>query len=85
MSEAKRSTSSRWSLVLLAAAACGDNSIRPDGPLPADAPPPVDAPPDADPLETLAGTGLCADRGCTQINPGIREYAPRFQLWDDSG
>lgn len=84
MSEAKRSTSSRWTLVLLAAAACGDNYTRPDGPLPADAPPPVDAPPDADPLETLAGTGLCADRGCTQINPGIREYAPRFQLWDDS-
>jgi hypothetical protein len=78
----------RWTLALLAAgaAACGDNQKpgRPDGhPPPVDAPE-IDAPPDADPLATLAGTGLCADRACTQINPGIREYAPRVSFWDDT-
>jgi hypothetical protein len=81
-------TSSRWTVVLLAAAACGDNLSRPnpDG-APVDAPadtPAIDAPPDANPLETLAGTGLCADLECKQINAGIREYAPRTQFWDDS-
>jgi hypothetical protein len=69
-----------WALVLLAAA-CGDNHARPDAP-PADAPP-TDAPPDADPLDTLAGTGLCLDRACTQIAPGVRAYAPQFPFWDD--
>ncbi len=88
MSDPNRS-GARWLLVLLvpaaaAAAACGDNHTRSDGPPPADAPPEVDAPPDANPLETLAGTGLCVDRGCTQIEPGVREYAPRFEFWDDS-
>jgi len=75
---------SRWTLVLLAAAACGDNLARPDAQAPPiDAPSP-DTPPDADPLETLAGTGLCADRACTQINSGIREYEPRVSFWDDT-
>lgn len=67
-----------------AIAACGDNHAAPDGP-PADTAPPADMPPDmGDPLETLAGTGLCVDRGCMQIMPGVREYAPRFSLWDDT-
>jgi len=69
------------SLVLLAAA-CGDNLARPDAAPAVDAPM-VDTPPDADPLATLAGTGLCSDRACMQINPGIREYAPRASFWDD--
>jgi hypothetical protein len=74
----------RWTFVLLVAAACGDNLARPDAPpVPVDAPEP-DAPPDADPLESLAGTGLCANPSCSQINAGIREYVPRFQLWDDT-
>ena len=79
-----------WTFVLLAAAAaagCGDNHAGPEGPrvdAPAvDAPPP-DVPPDANPLDTLAGTGLCADAACMQINAGILEYEPRFQLWDDT-
>jgi len=73
--------SSRWTLVLLAAAACGDNAAGPDARIDS---PPVDVPPDADPLATLAGTGLCLDRGCTQMNPAVRAYEPRFPLWDDS-
>jgi hypothetical protein len=78
--------SPRWTLVLLAAAACGDNQTRPgpDGAVPPADGPAVDSPPDANPLETLAGTGLCVDAGCTQINAGIREYAPRSQFWDDA-
>lgn len=76
--------SPRWTLALLAAAACGDNQGQPDAQLPPIDAPMRDAPPDADPLQTLAGTGLCADRACTQINPGIREYAPRVSFWDDT-
>jgi hypothetical protein len=88
--------SPRWSRLLLvavavaaaaAAAACGDNRARPDGPPapPVDAPAPQpDAPPDADPLATLAGTGLCVDAACAQIQPGIRAYAPRVSFWDDT-
>jgi hypothetical protein len=71
-----------------AAAACGDNRtqhpIDPDAAVAADAP--IDQAPDAppDPLDTLAGTGLCADAACMEIMPGIREYAPRASFWDDS-
>ncbi len=84
MIRSRAMASPRWTLVLLAAAACGDNLTRPpDGAVPIDAME-IDAPPDGDPLDTLAGTGLCADRGCMVINPGIREYVPRFQLWDDT-
>lgn len=74
----------RWTLVLIAAAACGDNLARPDAAAPPIDAPEVDAPPDADPLETLAGTGLCGDPACSQIKPGIRAYEPRASLWTDS-
>jgi hypothetical protein len=91
MSEVNRCGWRSLGLVLLAtAAACGDGGKldRPDAPeVPADAATDaaveVDAPP-IDPLDKLAGTGLCADAACTQINAGIREYVPRFQLWDDA-
>jgi len=77
-------------VALLAAAAavgawaCGDNGHPLSDAAVADAP--IDAvPPDAaDPLDTLAGTGLCADAACTQILPGIRAYAPRASFWDDA-
>lgn len=46
------------------------------------APAMVDAPLDEVPA-TLASTGLCADAACTAINAGIREFAPRWQLWSD--
>src|SRR5262245_2351990 len=66
-------------LATLAVTACGDNArLAPDAAV--DAP---DDTPDADPLSTLAGTGLCLDPGCTQINPEAREYEPRFALWAD--
>lgn len=74
---------SRWTLALLAVVACGDNALGPDARIDSPPPLPVDAPPDADPLSSLAGTGLCLDRGCMQINPEAREYEPRFPLWDD--
>ncbi len=35
-------------------------------------------------LATLAETGLCLDAGCAQIAPGIREYAPQFELYSDT-
>lgn len=84
MSEATRRSGATLAIVLLAAAACGDNHAGPADAPPADAAPPIDTSPDADPRETLAGTGLCVDRGCTQITPGIHEYAPRVQFWDDT-
>ena len=75
-----------------ALAACGDNHALPDA-CPScvladaahDAAPHVDAPTDADPLRpaTLAGTGLCVDDACTQINPDVHEYAPQWVLWAD--
>jgi hypothetical protein len=46
-------------------------------------PAPVDAAPDAGPVDTLLATGLCVDAACAQISPGVREYEPRFPLWDD--
>ena len=42
----------------------------------------VDAPLDEVPA-TLVATGLCADAACTAITPGVREFAPRWQLWSD--
>jgi hypothetical protein len=90
MSEVNRRGWCSLGLVLLAsAAACGDGTKpqRPDA-APADpdaAPAPdaaIDAPP-VNPLDKLDGTGLCVDPACTQINAGIREYVPRFELWDD--
>jgi hypothetical protein len=71
-------------LVAAIAAGCGDNNAGPGVDAPKIDAPKIDAPPDADPLETLAGTGLCADAACMQINAGILEYEPRFQLWDDT-
>lgn len=75
---------SRWALVLLAAAACGDNQALPDAAGPPIDAPAADAPPDADPLGTLAGTGLCADPACAQVNPGVRAYAPQVPFWSDT-
>ena len=46
--------------------------------------PMVDVGIDADPLATLYGTGLCADKACTQINAGIHAYTPQFPLWADT-
>jgi hypothetical protein len=66
-------------------AACGDNQKALDAGV-IDTPI-ADAPsPDGNPLtpDTLAGTGLCLDPGCMQINPDAREYEPRFALWSDS-
>lgn len=70
-------------LAALVVAACGDNLKTPDAQA-IDAA--VDVPPDAENLmpDTLAGTGLCLDAGCMQINPSAREYEPRFALWADS-
>lgn len=74
----------RWWLVL-AVAACGDNSLLPDAHPPIDQPPPVDLGPDANPLEHVQGTGLCDDPGCLTINADIHEYEPRagFTLFAD--
>jgi len=66
-----------WVLVL--AAACGHNH----GAAP-DAAPAVDAaPPDAAFEPTLFDTGLCVDRACTQISPGIQTYTPQWPLYAD--
>ena len=78
-------------LVLAGAAACGDgHPARPDAPGGGDA---IDAPADVavdmmidanpDMPATLFDTGLCVDRACTQISPGIYAYTPRFGLWVD--
>jgi hypothetical protein len=32
---------------------------------------------------SLFDTGLCVDRACTQIKPGIIEFKPRWPLWTD--
>ncbi|HWO22485.1 MAG TPA: hypothetical protein VNO30_27190 [Kofleriaceae bacterium] len=91
MSEVNRRGWCALGAVLLAsAAACGDD-IRPQRPdaapgTPDAAPEPdaaIDAPP-VNPLDKLAGTGLCANPECTQFSVGVREYVPRFQLWDDA-
>jgi len=50
---------------------------------PPDAAPPDANLPDAGPPQTLADTGLCADKACSQINAGIRTYKPRWELWSD--
>ncbi|MBP9087155.1 MAG: hypothetical protein KBG15_13625 [Kofleriaceae bacterium] len=77
----------------MALLACGDNKATAtdacvdncgiDAPLDAAR---TDAPPDANLLmpTTLAETGLCADAACTQINPGILAYTPRWQLFTDN-
>ena len=80
-------------LVLLATAAACDAGKPPGGPDgpggPGDAAidaaidAAVDAPP-VNPLDRLAGTGLCADAACTQVDAAVREYVPRFELWDDT-
>lgn len=70
--------------VVLLVAACGDNKALPDAPDPIDSGDDIDAPPDANPLDSLQGTGLCTDPACTQIDPTVLEYVPRFELWADS-
>lgn len=70
-----------WTLALLGGVlgvcipGCGGGSSEQP-----DAPPLT---PDADPLATLAGTGLCIDPSCAQISADVRAYEPRFQLYDD--
>ncbi|MBA3541743.1 MAG: hypothetical protein H0T79_19170 [Deltaproteobacteria bacterium] len=41
--------------------------------------------PDGNPLtpDTLAGTGLCLDAGCTQFAADAKEYVPQYELWAD--
>ncbi len=43
----------------------------------------ADAPPDAAFESTLFDTGLCVDRACTQISPGIQTYTPQWALYAD--
>ena len=74
----------RTVIVAIVGMGCGSNQALPDAPQPIEDATEFDAPPDADPLATLAGTGLCLDVGCTQIAPDAKEYAPRFQLWADT-
>lgn len=78
----------RLALVSLAfVVACGDgHKASPDAPAgdaPADTA--VDAGVDANLRmpDTLFDTGLCVDRACTQISPGIYAYSPAFPLWSD--
>jgi hypothetical protein len=68
-------------------AACGDNKLA------ADAQPQIDAKvfddagidaPNPNMPATLFDTGLCVDKPCTQITPGIMEYTPQFPLWADT-
>jgi hypothetical protein len=76
-------TSSKWAIAILVLAACGDNLRLATDAGPGDGP--GDSPMvDANPLDTLDGTGLCLDAGCTQISPDVHEYAPRFVLWADT-
>jgi hypothetical protein len=66
-------------------APAGDIDASADAAAAIDAPATPDGPsPDAGPPQTLADTGLCADAACTQINPGIRAYTPRWALWSDA-
>ena len=67
---------STWLFVLVA---CGSNhAAAPDGKPMVDA-----APPDAPFESTLFDTGLCVDRACTQISPGIQTYTPQWALYAD--
>jgi hypothetical protein len=76
----------RATLLVFGLAACGGGgSVSPDASdPPLDAPDDVDAPPDANPLATLAGTGLCLDPACATFSPDVIEYRPRFELWSDT-
>jgi hypothetical protein len=66
---------SPWLLVL---AACGSHHATAPDAMPVDA-----APPDAPFEATLFDTGLCVDRACTQISPGVQTYTPRWALYAD--
>src|SRR5580704_11820504 len=68
----------RFALVLVAAVACGDSHASH-----VDASKSADAPADAAFESTLFDTGLCVDRACTQINPGIQTYTPQWALYAD--
>ncbi|MGE0545642.1 MAG: hypothetical protein AB7O24_09845 [Kofleriaceae bacterium] len=67
-------------VLAIALAGCGDG-----GNTGADAAP-SDTPSDGDSQtpDTLAGTGLCGNADCSQVNPDIIAYQPRFQLWSDT-
>jgi len=80
----------RWMpLLVVMMFACGDDDpkVYPDGQLPDAAMP--DGTPitcgSVDPMNapTLIDTCLCLDNACTMIRPGIKAYAPQFQLWSD--
>ncbi|MGE0868287.1 MAG: hypothetical protein AB7P03_06990 [Kofleriaceae bacterium] len=64
--------------VAIAVVGCGDG-----GKTAADA---GDAPVDGNSQmpDTLAGTGLCANPDCSQVNADIIAYEPRFELWSDT-
>jgi hypothetical protein len=72
-------------------AACGDSHKAKPADAPIDVTVPFDvacggcdAPNDGGTAVDLFGTGLCADKACTGINPGIRAYTPRYALWADA-
>jgi Fe-S cluster biogenesis protein NfuA len=74
-----------WWILATLMLGCGggeNNNPDPDGP-PVDTAPDPDAPPDVNPLATIVGTGLCTDEACTQLDPDVKEYEPKFPLYDD--
>jgi hypothetical protein len=79
----------RSALVPVVLLACGNgHKASPDAPVTGgDAPidTAIDAGIDANLLmpDTLFDTGLCVDRACTQISPGIYTYTPSYALWSD--
>src|SRR6185312_4672135 len=69
----------RFAPVLAFAVACGGGNHAG----PADGPAADSPAPDAPYESTLFDTGLCVDRACTQISPGIQTYTPRWPLYAD--
>jgi len=72
-------------LLALLLIGCGDNKLTADGSIDSHAfeDTGVDAPDPNNPA-TLFDTGLCVDRACTQISPGVHAYTPQFPLWADT-
>jgi hypothetical protein len=73
--------SREWiAMAALALAGCGgDDQVTYDAP-----PGTADGPmPDGPPANSLAATGLCANATCSAVQPGVRAFEPRFQLYSD--